>query len=149
MELEVTCNSLKPIKCLWYLIGFKFNKGKCAYEEAAQKLENIYVRDEFGWKMAMDEHPVRIANEVVCLWKSPTWSVNKQLEVITVWRNVTNVLVLLQMNASLIRVCGRVSGCNWGISQIWDWHACLQPGGNRTPYTAVHLPVQNSVKYGL
>ena len=38
-SFEITGGSLKPNNYVWYLIGFKFNKGKWEYKEAAQELE--------------------------------------------------------------------------------------------------------------
>ena len=59
-NLEATGGALKPNHCERYLIGFKFNKGKWEYEEAAQELEKTYVRDEFGRKTAMYQGPGRL-----------------------------------------------------------------------------------------
>ena len=42
----------------------------------------IYVRDEFGRKTVVDQHPVMTTEEVLGLWNSPTGSAAKQLEVI-------------------------------------------------------------------
>ena len=45
-------------------------------------MEKIYVRDEFGRKTAVDQHPVMTTDEVLSLWNSHTGSAAKQLEVI-------------------------------------------------------------------
>ena len=81
-NLIVTGGALKPSKCFWYLIGFRFRDGQWEYDEASIRIERLYVTNEAGAREGIEPQPLATSKEILGMWNNPKGTGTKQLDII-------------------------------------------------------------------
>ena len=77
-SLGVTGGALKPEKCFWFSIGFRWNNG--TWEYATARDTDIKVPDFSGQPRAIAHHGVHDAKEVMGVWQTPAGDMDKQMD---------------------------------------------------------------------
>ena len=76
--LEITGGALKPSKCYWYLVHFKFNQGEWSYADTSNykcKIRGEGAHPQFINGLAVDE-----TREIMGVWQNLSGNNNRQIE---------------------------------------------------------------------